>query len=1099
MNALSVLTPAPFSVQEGTNKGQGVLPTTSRAEWELLRVFLSCHVSADTAGHILRLLQTPGFNAADVRARTFATLVKCLDERADGTLQSENMGIPMDGEQEVVFYWRCPRQAVLEILQDNRLADRLYLYAARILDAQGRAVVGPANTGQKWMQDQAILPGTCLAQVVIGSDGTIIRKRLGIHPIILCLANVPEWLRAFPAFWHLVGLIPTLRRSDGRYADPTQFRRRKRLLLAACISKIETLVTQAVVDGVRLQWWQSAFNVKNGDSVTRRWVMTLFNNPSDEEEAQDSTFRYSFTCGQATCSRFVENGARVLPVQVCLLRAQDLQASAKRGREVGTYGDNDEWQGKIKAARPIFAQESDFGSGLPPHVPPPLQSAERYHHFAQVVGTYPDRNPLHDVQGTGDEHSRRPPDPMHMVELGIMVRVLNAIILALRMHEGLDQPAQAPADPEDDHADSSDSEDELAGAGAGGGAGGARAGGAVARTKVIWKEVEDRLRLLGVRPFARNAFHNGLVHGMDDKGQIKMGLTAAETTQLFLVMPSALACLPLSRPGGAAVLSRCLQALGAVSVWYFHATAPAMTVEDLPSLQDRGVALLATLQDCFEGVHKFETPKGHMLFHVVGSGIIPFGAWYNSSAEVLELKHVLLKRLSNNTNRQPGWQQFVLRNHVRMEEHAACTAEMARPEFEQVFAGEEPPDDAGDDDDNWGAWQGWEDQRGNSLAIDHASSVSARLMRSPPAFPTFEAALDRQGTSATLHVRMRHPSSRQRGSDRHIGLPLLSVLDELDYIKVLTAQHVNGPECLHMLPGAMARHLCATATRGTSAQDLRNANHLQTSRVRTILSTSVLNFPGIRPAGEPCAPIQVWTQIEIRNPGLTGGPALWGDVRDVRDQAQIVRCCPFTCAKFHGRNPSPCVAFVPYASLGPTGEDGAPLRPTLGGARVERLLHPDGDSGVCFGRVLLLFKAFVQVSGRHRGRVQDLAYVQPLCRYKPPGAIASPVVGAACVAGDENVHLYEPVVRRGQDLHPDTAPVVVPLDRIICEVPLLPDVASGGHIPAGANVSSLPGAVAANPQQHVPGSRLFHVQSLRLRWSRSKVRFFDPGRPWPEA
>jgi len=108
---------------ESTNKGHGDLPTTSRSEWELLRVFLTCNVPADTASHILRLLQTPGFNTADVHMKTFASLVKCLDQRAGCTLKSENLGIPMDGEQLVVFHWRCPRQAVLEILQDNMIPD----------------------------------------------------------------------------------------------------------------------------------------------------------------------------------------------------------------------------------------------------------------------------------------------------------------------------------------------------------------------------------------------------------------------------------------------------------------------------------------------------------------------------------------------------------------------------------------------------------------------------------------------------------------------------------------------------------------------------------------------------------------------------------------------------------------------------------------------------------------------------------------------------------------------------------------------------------------------------------------------------------------
>jgi len=239
----------------------------------------------------------------------------------------------------------------------------------------------------------------------------------------------------------------------------------------------------------------------------------------------------------------------------------------------------------------------------------------------------------------------------------------------------------------------------------------------------------------------------------------------------------------------------------------------------------------------------------------------------------------------------------------------------------------------------------------------------------------------------------------------------------------------------------------------------------------------------------------VRAQVDFSNTRLTGGPALWGDVHHPRDEVDVVRCCPFTCAKFHGGNPVPVVAFVPYAPLGAGGPGMPSARPTLEQVRPEAMLQGAGDSGVCFGRVLLFFQACVLVKGKATARIQELAYIQPFGRYVPDGVEPSPAVSSSCVESDTNVHLYEPIVRPGHALHRDTAPVVVPIRRILCQVPVLPDVASSGRIPPGTNVASLPGAVAADPQRRVAGSRLCYLSAMQLRWSRSKVLHFDPGLP----
>lgn len=1019
-----------------------------------------------------------------------------MDERAKGTMHSEDMSLPMDGGQDVTFNWRCPRHVVLQILQDHRLAGRLYLYAVEGRDSEGRAIWGPANMSMKWRQDQAMWPGTCLAQVIIGSDATVIRKRLGIHPIILSLANIPEWLRAFPDFWQLVGLIPPLRREDGNYQNRLEFQRRERLLLATCLAKVETAVMEAVVDGLRCRWWQSPVNVRNGDMVTRRWMIVMCKNPSDEAEAQAATFRHGYACGQCAHGLQERNGDRRLDADTQLASTALMKGQAKRAREEGIYGRYEEWREHLtNEAKAIFAEGNAYGAELPPHQPAPLQSQQRYVHCGKVNTFFCDHNPLHDVPGTGDEHSRRPPDPMHMVEIGLMQRVLTAIIVSLRSNEGLQEASRPSADLSEDGDDSDEEDDPPGEHGPGQGAAAPRR----VQIKALWREVLKRLQQCGLKSFVCNAFYNGCVYGLDKRGQIKMGLTASETVQLFLVMPFVLAGLKVSNSGaaGGRVLKSCIRAVRHLSVWYFHATSPWGLEEDLQKRQSMGVQLVSVLQECFEGIMTFATPKVHMLLHVIGSAVIPYGAWYNCSAEAIELKHVRLKALANNTNRQPGWPGHLMRNHVRTEEYRAGVAELQAlaHDVEEGGLGDEEDDF---DEDEWSAWLGWSTRDGTRLAVDHASGLSARCIRHRPAFPSWESALDPNGTVSTMQVRTMLRGERERGSARYIGLCLVAALDGAAHVVTTLADHVDGAACLRQLPSAVARYLAASGAHGSGLGDIAGAYGLQPTRIRHILRSGLTRFPGTFSRGPTeGACIQVWSQFQMSNEALTGGARLWGDARHTRDRVHTVRCCPFKCAQFRGDNPTPVVAFVPYANLGPQGEDGALQRPDFSSARPADMLAPGGDSGVCFGRVLLLFKARVRSGHSSQApKVRDLAFIQPMCRYQPQGRDESEAV-TACDDMDRNVHLYEPVVDEDDNLHESTAPVVVPLSRILCQVPVLPDVSSRGRIPPGqTGLEDLPGARCSQTSRpKTTGSRLLYVTALQLKWSRSKVMHFHPGCP----
>jgi hypothetical protein len=223
-------------------------------------------------------------------------------------------------------------------------------------------------------------------------------------------------------------------------------------------------------------------------------------------------------------------------------------------------------------------------------------------------------------------------------------------------------------------------------------------------------------------------------------------------------------------------------------------------------------------------------------------------------------------------------------------------------------------------------------------------------------------------------------------------------------------------------------------------------------------------------------PIVVQSQLRLTNERLTGGKAVWGDFVSPAVKGHTVRSHPFMSRQYRKRNLCPIVAYVPYRSAGPEGEEhGEKSRPTLANARPAEMHKSDG-SGVHFGRVLLLFDAYLETRQTNPAERSFFVYIQPLPRYRGPASML--------VENDPRyVRVYEAM---GADVqkHHDTAWVVVEPCRILCEVAICPDFQQE-TVPAAGPAAGMPCSVAGS-------SKLWIVDLVGLQAHRSNVARFGP-------
>jgi hypothetical protein len=1062
----------------------------SRSEMEVVGWILRQGISQVPANELLKLLRTPGFNATTLQTSTVAPLLARLDAAFGGSPVRElDLHIPEDHDQKVVFYWRDPMECILELLRDPLLSGKLYLFYHPRFTADGQQRTGPANGSLWWQLHQIMNPQNPICAVITASDATKALNRLGIHPIILSLANIPEWIRGLPRFWKLVGIVPMIRFKDGKYPSKKWFKRRKRFLMAECAAQIESHIMKS-------DSWKG-FQVET-DGNSRCFVPHMFTKPGDDAEHADLQFRHGFNCPCCAQHTDNENSCLFLPRDQNFNEVSTLKAATSAAMATGIYGGQrwmQQYRAEIPTARPITIPDQperseDTHSG---QAPPEVNQA-RYDHCSRFLGFNPDHNPLWDVPGTGTVLSTRNPDPLHMVEIGLMVHIIVAVILLLRFALGLPgrwEPQESPEGDEEAswnhvNAQGQHIENEQA----------ANLNRTAKDAQLVWADLDRRMTAVGVGKFARAGVLHGCRNGLDNRGKISLGLTAAETLEVFLDLPLCLTGLwtleglgPLCKGKLQQAVCSSIKAIADTASWYWNALTPDRPTSQLAAVHSEGVALMNTLQKTFEKVKKFSFPKFHMILHVVSSCLLSFGSWQNCSAEVVELRHTILKCLCELTNRHTGWQKQVFERDVMLARYHDVAAEMERLHSEgPVQPRMVNKSDEGDDEEAASCESEFLDRLGCSIPFDSAAHKAfLNSVQRARSFPWFQAAVDFRGLKTSLQARMSAPAQRVTGSPKFVNFNLRDMLPSVvsspevrARINVVAGSHVLGEWWMHSLPRSMAQYFFAVSDNPAGMQvgnDPYDTSRWTEQRIAVILKSNMKRFANALSQPENC-PIRVMGMLEFDHAELTGGQQAWGDLQ--LKTTGLIRCFPFANRSFWNLPRTPVVAVAPYRTLGPFRRDGSCIRPVRGGIHPEHMAKPDMESWVVFARVVLLFQA--RVVHNRQAVLRDFAFVQPLPRYTQASDLTPHGPGAS-----RYVRLYEPSVGNPALSHCTTSPFVVEVDRVLCEVPVVADMHTP-KIPADIDITPMHGACKG-----AQGSRLFYVDTFRLMWARSKIHDFNPG------
>ena len=140
-----------------------------------------------------------------------------------------NMHRPGDGNQELQLWFRKAGEALHQMVKSKRWGTHMTWHYAPSFNNQGDRTFSSFNDS-RWLENvtaqKAIeLPhwdnSISILGVLIGSDGTSIKKRMGGRPLYVCIGNISRDQRAKPTAWRFLGWIPDIDITKmGGYSSP---------------------------------------------------------------------------------------------------------------------------------------------------------------------------------------------------------------------------------------------------------------------------------------------------------------------------------------------------------------------------------------------------------------------------------------------------------------------------------------------------------------------------------------------------------------------------------------------------------------------------------------------------------------------------------------------------------------------------------------------------------------------------------------------------------------------------------------------------------------------------------------------------------------
>ena len=382
----------------------------SESEVSLYEFIVRFRIPTAVANCLLKLIRDERFDSADLRFKSIETYHMHVFLEAKFGIRRVEMTAPEDGQQEVVFWHRSLWDIVSGILEDPSMHQHLtYNFET---ETNGTERVYSSFMGAKWMEAASALvrdtyPDCTTLAVVMGSDGTRIKNRLGAHPIYITLGNLSLEFRQGKDGWNLAGCVPERKRSIAPKQSDLQYSRRTRQILNMCVANVLHDINVISKEGGHL--------VKCGDGRTRRIILLWSLCITDRLEHEALCMVPAHSCFHCTVADHLKSQSKATEWPRSAPRLQQsMAAKAMKAASTGVYGEDDEWAMKIQNPLPILGMDETQRIKV--------MSEDRYKHSAKILGVCPEPNLLWSLPYS-ELYLICRDDPMHMMDLGVLQKL----------------------------------------------------------------------------------------------------------------------------------------------------------------------------------------------------------------------------------------------------------------------------------------------------------------------------------------------------------------------------------------------------------------------------------------------------------------------------------------------------------------------------------------------------------------------------------------------------------------------------------------------------------------------------------------------------
>lgn len=226
------------TAQEDIEDSAVPLPSLQKSRKELTDSEVSMYeflvryrIPTAVSNHLLNMLRDDRFDSMDLRFKSIESYHMLVFMEAKFGIRRVELTAPVDGNQEVIFWHRSLWDIVSSILSDPGMCQHVVYNFQPDTHCGDR--IFSSFMGAKWMETASTLmrekyPECTVVSVILGSDGTRIKNRLGAHPIYITLGNLRLEFRQGASGWNLAGCVPDRVRSSAPKQSDLSYARRTR-------------------------------------------------------------------------------------------------------------------------------------------------------------------------------------------------------------------------------------------------------------------------------------------------------------------------------------------------------------------------------------------------------------------------------------------------------------------------------------------------------------------------------------------------------------------------------------------------------------------------------------------------------------------------------------------------------------------------------------------------------------------------------------------------------------------------------------------------------------------------------------------------------